>query len=43
MGYCKPIPPNAQRDLDRKTAERLRGMHERGERVYTLADLRRDR
>lgn len=39
MGYCKPIPLNAQRDLDRKVSECLRDMHSRGERVRTLEDM----
>lgn len=41
MGYCKPIPSNAQTILDNKTRERLHQMHERGEPVQTLYDLRK--
>ena len=39
MGYCDPIPANAQTDLDKKTSERLRQMHARGEKVRTLEDM----
>ena len=42
MGYCNPIPPNAQTILDQKTRERLREMHSRGEKVRTLHDMQRD-
>lgn len=39
MGYCKPISAGAQKRLDQQTAERLRAMHARGERVRTLHDM----
>jgi hypothetical protein len=39
MGYCKPIPPDAQKRLDEQTAPRLREMHARGEKVRTLHDM----
>lgn len=42
MGYCDPIPVNAQTDLDKKTSERLRQMHARGEKVRTLYDLHKE-
>lgn len=42
MGYCKPIPPNAQTILDQQTRQRLREMHSRGEKIRTLYDLHQE-
>ena len=42
MGYCKPIPPNAQKLLDEKTSKRIIEMQRRGEPIRTLHDLHQE-
>ena len=39
MGYCNPIPANAQQDLDIKTGQRIMKMRARGEKIRTLHDM----